>query len=102
MYRRVLKDPKTKGSRSPAKRAPPMKVVEEYLASVKKSPNPPAPNLMQFRRDRPRPAQCGRHCVIGREISDRLLQARPLLETEESGVVIVEASDLKSSNPQNS
>jgi len=56
MYRRMLKDPKTKGSRSPAKRAPPMKVVEEYLASVKKSPNPPAPNLTQFRRDRPPPS----------------------------------------------
>jgi len=29
--------------------------------------------------------------VIGKEISDRLLQPRPLLETEECGVVIVEA-----------
>jgi hypothetical protein len=28
---------------------PALKVVEEYLASVKKYPNPPAPNITQFR-----------------------------------------------------
>jgi arylsulfatase len=27
---------------------PALKVVEEYLASVKKYPNPPAPNVTQF------------------------------------------------------
>ena len=27
---------------------PPLKVVEEYLESVKKYPNPPAPNITQF------------------------------------------------------
>jgi hypothetical protein len=30
---------------------PAYKVVEEYLASVKKYPNPPAPNLTHFRGD---------------------------------------------------
>jgi hypothetical protein len=29
---------------------PALKVVEEYLASVKKYPNPPAPNITQFGR----------------------------------------------------
>jgi arylsulfatase len=28
---------------------PALKVVEEYLASVRKYPNPPAPNITQFR-----------------------------------------------------
>ena len=28
---------------------PALKVVEEYLATVKKYPNPPAPNITQFR-----------------------------------------------------
>jgi hypothetical protein len=29
---------------------PALKLVEEYLASVKKYPNPPAPNIAQFGR----------------------------------------------------
>jgi arylsulfatase len=28
---------------------PALKTVEEYLASVKKYPNPPAPNITQFK-----------------------------------------------------